>query len=91
MPQIGPLEIFIVAAIALIVFGPQKLPEIARTLGRFMSEIRRMASEVKSEFDAGLDDDDEVEPEVESEPESEVGDEDTGAIDDAAPRPTSED
>ena len=83
MPQIGPLEIFIVAAIALIVFGPQKLPEIARTIGRFMSEVRRMASEVKSEFDAGLDDDDEVEPEA--------GDEDTGAIDDAAPRPSSED
>lgn len=82
MPQIGPLEIFIVAAIALIVFGPQKLPEIARTIGRFMSEVRRMASEVKSEFDAGLDEDDD---------ETEVGDEDSGAIDDAAPKPTSED
>ena len=83
MPQIGPLEIFIVAAVALIVFGPQKLPEIARTIGRFMSEIRRMATEVKSEFDAGLDDDDEVEPGV--------GDEDTGTIDGAAPKPSSED
>lgn len=74
-----------IATIALIVFGPQKLPEIARTIGRFMSEVRRMAGEVKSEFDAGLedDDDDEVEPEV--------GDEDTGAIDDAAPKPSSED
>jgi Tat protein translocase TatB subunit len=83
MPQIGPLEIFIVAAVALIVFGPQKLPEIARTIGRFMNEVRRMASEVKSEFDAGLDDDD---------PEPEVGDEDTGAIDEAAPpKPSSED
>jgi sec-independent protein translocase protein TatB len=81
MPQIGPLEIFVVAAIALIVFGPQKLPEIARTIGRFMSEVRRMAAEVKSEFDAGLEDDDDAA----------VGDEDTGAIDDAAPRPTSED
>ena len=81
MPQIGPLEIFIVAAIALIVFGPQKLPEIARTIGRFMSEVRRMASEVKSEFDAGLEDDDEPE----------VADEDIGAIDDAAPKPSSED
>ena len=81
MPQIGPLEIFVVAAVALIVFGPQKLPEIARTVGRFVSEARRVAAEVKSEFDAGLDDEDEVA----------VGDEDTGAIDDAAPKPTSED
>jgi Tat protein translocase TatB subunit len=80
MPQIGPLEVFIVAAVALIVFGPQKLPEIARTIGRFMSEARRMASEVKSEFEAGLEDDDQK-----------VDDEDTGAIDEAAPKPTSED
>ena len=76
MPSIGPLEIIIVAAIALIVFGPQKLPEMARTIGRFMTEMRRMASEVKSEFDAGLAADDE-----DDEP---VADEATGAIDDAA-------
>lgn len=89
MPQIGPLEIFIVAAIALIVFGPQKLPEIARTIGRFMSEVRRMASEVKSEFDAGIDDDEDEHDDPEDA--SEVGDEDSGAIDDAAPKPSSED
>ena len=85
MPQIGPLEIFVVAAIALIVFGPQKLPEIARTIGRFMSEARRMANEVKSEFEAGIEDDDTPEEEPA------VGDEDSGAIDQAAPKPTSED
>jgi Tat protein translocase TatB subunit len=84
MPQIGPLEVFIVAALALIVFGPQKLPEIARTIGRFMSEARRMASEVKSEFEAGLEDDPADEGPA-------VGDEDTDAIDEAAPKPTSED
>ena len=82
MPQIGPLEIIVVAAIALIVFGPQKLPEIARTIGRFMSEMRRMASDVKAEFDAGLDDDIDDEP---------VEDEDPSAIDEAAPKPTPED
>ncbi len=64
MPQIGPLEILIVGALALIVLGPQKLPEMARTIGRFMTEMRRMASEVKSEFDAGLEDDDPVEDEA---------------------------
>jgi Tat protein translocase TatB subunit len=85
MPQIGPLEVFIVAAVALIVFGPQKLPEIARTIGRFMSEARRMASEVKSEFEAGLEDDDTPEDAPV------VGDEDTDAIDEAAPKPSSED
>lgn len=59
MPQVGPLEILIVSVIALIVFGPQKLPEIARTAGRFLNQLRSMANEVKTEFSAGLDTDDE--------------------------------
>jgi Tat protein translocase TatB subunit len=58
MPQIGPLEILVVSAIALIVFGPEKLPEIARSIGRAAAELRRVASEAKSEFQSGLDDDD---------------------------------
>jgi Tat protein translocase TatB subunit len=55
MPQIGPMEIVAVAAIALIVFGPDKLPEIARTVGRTLSQLRRMADEVRDEFKDGLD------------------------------------
>jgi sec-independent protein translocase protein TatA len=58
MPQIGPLEILIVAAIALIVFGPEKLPGIARSVGRAASELRRMATDVTDEFKSGLDDED---------------------------------
>ncbi len=69
-----------IAAVALIVFGPHKLPEVARSIARFMTEVRRMAADVKSEFDAGLNDDDD-----------EVADEDTPAIDDAAPRPARDD
>jgi Tat protein translocase TatB subunit len=55
MPQIGPLEILAVAAIALIVFGPDKLPDIARSVGRMLSQLRRMADEVRDEFKEGLD------------------------------------
>jgi Tat protein translocase TatB subunit len=64
MPQLSPLEILVVSALALIVFGPEKLPQIARTIGRGISELRRMASDVKQEFEVGLnidDDEDEVE------------------------------
>ena len=50
------MEIMVVAIIALVVFGPEKLPEIARTLGRYASELRRVAGEVRSEFEFGLDD-----------------------------------
>ncbi len=54
MPQIGPLEILIVGAIALIVFGPQRLPEMARAFGKAAAELRRMATEVRSDFESGF-------------------------------------
>ena len=47
-----------VGVIALIVFGPQKLPEIARTVGNFLNQLKAMANEVRTEFSAGLDDPD---------------------------------
>lgn len=55
MPSLGPLEVLVVAVLALIVFGPERLPEIARTVGRTLAQLRRMAADVKDEFSAGLD------------------------------------
>lgn len=40
MPQLGPMEIIIVLAIALIVFGPKRLPELGRGLGRGMRDFK---------------------------------------------------
>jgi Tat protein translocase TatB subunit len=57
VPSIGPLEILFVGIIALIVFGPQRLPEIARTIGKTLAEFRRQAAEVRAEFESGLDED----------------------------------
>ena len=68
MPQIGPLEILVVAVIALIVFGPDKLPDMARSLGRAASELRRMATEVRDEFSSGLDEEETPEPEPKAKP-----------------------
>lgn len=48
------MELLVIAAVALIVFGPEKLPVVARQVGRYAAEIRRMASEVRDEFEAGL-------------------------------------
>lgn len=56
MPQIGPLEILIVGVLALLVFGPEKLPEMGRSLGKGLAQMKKMASEVKSEFDLSLED-----------------------------------
>jgi sec-independent protein translocase protein TatB len=61
--MIGPLEIMLVALVALLVFGPEKLPDMARTVGRTANQLRRMAADVKQEFNAELDfDDDEDKP-----------------------------
>lgn len=40
MPNVGPIEIFLVLLVALIVFGPKKLPELGKSLGRGINEFR---------------------------------------------------
>lgn len=40
MPNIGPLEIAVVLIIVLIVFGPKRLPELGRSMGRGIREFR---------------------------------------------------
>lgn len=66
MPEIGPMELLVVAVIALIVFGPEKLPEMARKAGHFFADMRRMASDMRSEFrDIDADEDDSFDPQDE--------------------------
>ena len=55
MPNIGPLEIVIVLIIALIVFGPKRLPELGRSMGKGIREFKGSLS-----GDSKDDDDDEV-------------------------------
>lgn len=52
MFNIGLPELLIIAAIALIVFGPNKLPELAKAFGRAMREFRKATEEVKESFEA---------------------------------------
>jgi len=40
MPNIGPMEIAIVAIVALLIFGPKRLPEAGRGLGRGLREFK---------------------------------------------------
>jgi sec-independent protein translocase protein TatA len=40
MPNIGPLEIIIVLVVVLIIFGPKRLPELGRSMGRGMREFK---------------------------------------------------
>jgi TatA/E family protein of Tat protein translocase len=47
---IGATELIVILAIALVVLGPKKLPEIARSLGRGLAEFRRASSDMRREF-----------------------------------------
>jgi sec-independent protein translocase protein TatA len=40
MPNVGPMELIIVLAIALIVLGPKKLPEVGKSVGKGMREFK---------------------------------------------------
>jgi sec-independent protein translocase protein TatA len=41
MPSIGPMELLIVLGLALIVFGPKRLPDLGRSLGNGMREFKQ--------------------------------------------------
>jgi TatA/E family protein of Tat protein translocase len=46
--SIGMPELIIIFVIALIIFGPRKLPELGRSLGRSLSEFKRASNELRS-------------------------------------------
>jgi sec-independent protein translocase protein TatA len=52
MPNIGPLELAIVLVIALIIFGPRKLPELGRSMGRGIREFKGSLSGDNDKDDA---------------------------------------
>jgi len=51
---IGLPELLIILVIALIVFGPRKLPDLAKSLGRGMAEFRKASDELKSTIETDL-------------------------------------
>ena len=61
MFNVGPLELIVVLIVALIVLGPQRLPDVARSLGRGMREFR-------GALERSDDDEDDPEPEYGYEP-----------------------
>ena len=50
MPSLGPAEILVVLVIALLVFGPDKMPDIAKQVGKGFREFRRVQQHLKSEL-----------------------------------------
>ena len=51
MFSFSPSELLTIGLVALIVFGPRRLPEIARRAGRMVAYLRSAAAEIRSEVD----------------------------------------
>jgi len=51
LPSVGPWELILILAIALIIFGPGKLPEVGRSLGKTINEFRRASVDIKKQIE----------------------------------------
>src|SRR5688572_12126322 len=51
MGPLGVQETIFIFVLALLIFGPKKLPELGKTIGKAMTEFRRASSELKATFD----------------------------------------
>jgi sec-independent protein translocase protein TatB len=54
MFNIGPLEFIVLAAVALIVFGPDKLPQLTKDAGRMLRTLRDMAQGARTQLSSEL-------------------------------------
>ena len=60
MGRLGAMELFVILIIALVIFGPSKLPELGRSVGQALNEFKAQANKVTEEFKDELDDKKEV-------------------------------
>lgn len=62
MPNLGFPEILMILVVALLVFGPRKLPELGKSLGAGLREFRRSTQGLKDEFEGVMNDNPEAKP-----------------------------
>jgi len=53
---IGMSELMVILVVALVLFGPARLPELARSLGRAMAEFRRASTDLRQTFNEAVED-----------------------------------
>ena len=58
MPQLGPAEVLVILVVALLVFGPKRLPDVGRQVGRGLRELRKVQDTVRDEINSVLHHDD---------------------------------
>jgi sec-independent protein translocase protein TatA len=55
MFNIGPLELMVILLLALVVVGPSRLPEVGRSIGKGLRELRKVQDEVRDSINFDLD------------------------------------
>lgn len=55
---IGFQEILLILLIALVIFGPKKLPDLARSLGKGVAEFKKAAEDMKKSFEEAVEEED---------------------------------
>ncbi len=58
MPQLGPAEVLVILVVALLVFGPKRLPDVGRQVGRGLRELRKVQDTVRDEINSVIHHDD---------------------------------
>ena len=54
MGPVGVQEMMVIFLVALVLFGPKKLPELGKTIGKAITEFRRAQSELKATFETHM-------------------------------------
>lgn len=54
IPSIGPWELILILAVVLIIFGPGKLPEVGKSLGKTIKEFRKASTETAEQLEEAV-------------------------------------
>jgi sec-independent protein translocase protein TatA len=89
MPSIGAPELLVILVLALIIFGPHRLPEIGKTIGKGLREFRKATSEIRAEIEQEVDQEPPVAPRPRASQATDKPGGDGGAPESSGERPTS--